>query len=155
MSTILSSLSAAQIKRAVAIKEQIENLELQLDGILDEVSEPIPAAGSGPAPKKRVMSAAAKARIGAAQKAIWATKKRARAAQTVTLPVVAPKGGRGADARAKAAASPRNSGTQPGAKAEANPATPKSKRRLSAAGRANIIAATKARWARYNAAKKA
>lgn len=143
MSTILSSLSAAQIKRAVAIKEQIENLELQLDGILDEASEPTPAAGSGPAPKKRVMSAAAKARIGATQKAIWAAKKRAQAAQTVTLPVVAPKGVkgvRGADARVKA---------------EANPANPKPKRRLSAAGRAKIIAATKARWARYNAAKKA
>ena len=33
------------------------------------------------------------------------------------------------------------------------PATAKPKRKLSAAGRANIIAATKARWARVDAAK--
>ena len=154
MSTLLSSLSAAQIKRAVAIKEQIENLESQLDGLLDEVSETTPAA-PGPTPKKRVMSAAAKARIGAAQKAIWAAKKRAQVAKTVTQPTVASKVVHGADTRAQAAASPRKRGTKPAQGAVAGVATPKPKRRLSAAGRAKIIAATKARWARYNAAKKA
>ena len=89
MSSILNSLSAAQLKRAVAIKEQIENLEMELS---------------------RLGESSLKAARGAA-------------------PIIAPKKGD------KTAAKP--------------------KRHISAAGRARIIAATKARWARYNAAKKA
>ena len=65
----ISSLSAEQLRRAAAIKEQIDSLENELGKILGG------AAGSGSG--KRVMSASARARIGAAQKARWAKAKAA------------------------------------------------------------------------------
>jgi hypothetical protein len=151
MSTILSSLSAAQIKRAVAFKEQIEELRAQLDGLLDEIPASTPPAGT--APQKRVMSAAARAKIGAAQKAIWAAKRRAQAPYTVAQPANAAKIARNAGVRAVAPAS--RSGRLAEPQAKPSPVSPKPKRHLSSAGRARIIAATKARWAKYNAAKKA
>ena len=73
MSSILNSLSAAQLKRAVAIKEQIEELETKLSGILGEAPKAAPIA----APKKRTMSAAARAKISAAQKARHAARRAA------------------------------------------------------------------------------
>jgi hypothetical protein len=153
MSTLLSSLSAAQIKRAVAIKEQIEELQARLDGLLDEVPAAIPPATAGTAPKKRVMSAAARAKIGAAQKAIWAAKRRAQAPKTAAQAADKPKIVRGAGVRGWPLVS--RSDRWAGPKDKPSPVSPKPKRRLSSAGRARIIAATKARWARYNAAKKA
>jgi hypothetical protein len=69
----LSKLSAAQLKRAVAIKEQIEALESQLNEIFGESASSngvtLPASQ---APAKRAVSAAARARMAAAQKARWA-----------------------------------------------------------------------------------
>ena len=44
------------------------------------------------------------------------------------------------------------SSTEPTTAPATKPAAPKKKRRLSAAGRAAIIAGTKARWARFHAA---
>ena len=63
----ISNLSADQLRRAAAIKEQIDALENELGRILGG------AAGSGSG--KRVMSASARARIAAAQKARWAKVK--------------------------------------------------------------------------------
>jgi hypothetical protein len=63
----ISSLSAEQLRRAAAIKEQIDALESELGRILGG------AAGSGSG--QRVMSASARARIAAAQKARWAKVK--------------------------------------------------------------------------------
>lgn len=60
----ISSLSAEQLRRAAAIKEQIDTLESELGKILGGAAE----SGTG----KRVMSASARARIAAAQKARWA-----------------------------------------------------------------------------------
>ena len=77
MSSILNSLSVAKLKRAVAIKEQIENLEKELSGILGEAPKAAPIA----APKKRTMSAAARAKISAAQKARHAARRAAAAPQ--------------------------------------------------------------------------
>jgi hypothetical protein len=62
-----STLSAVQLRRAAAIKEQIDALENELGTILGG------AAGSGSG--TRVMSASARARIAAAQKARWAKVK--------------------------------------------------------------------------------
>jgi hypothetical protein len=73
---LLASLSVQQLKRAVQIKQQIEALDLELAQILD-------AKPSAPAPvrprRKRTMSAAAKAKIAAAQKARWAKRRNAAA----------------------------------------------------------------------------
>ena len=75
---LLASLSVHQLKRALQIKQQIETLDLELAQILG-------AKPSAPAPvrprRKRTMSAAAKAKIAAAQKARWAERKNAVAPQ--------------------------------------------------------------------------
>lgn len=122
MNNILN-LSVAQLKRAVAIKEQIESLLSELASISGttpaSATAPSVAAAVAPAPakKKNVMSPAARAKISAAQKARWATVKETSATT------------------AKATAAPA---------AEAK----KKKRKLSPEGRANIVAAAKARWAK-------
>jgi DNA polymerase/3'-5' exonuclease PolX len=65
--------SAAQLKRAVGIKERIEDLEKELTGLLG-----IPEAISvgGVIRRHRKMSAAARAKISAGAKARWAKIKR-------------------------------------------------------------------------------
>ena len=123
----LSDLSAAQLRRAAALKERIEKLHKKLAGILGSAS-PAPAAGDG-GRKKHKRSAAARARMAAAQKARWAkikgTTKSAPAAITVPVDIAAP---------------------------VAKPARKKWK--LSAAGKARIKAANQAYWAKIKAAQK-
>ena len=75
MSSMINNLSAAQLKRAVAIKEQIEKLETELSSIQGESGKSAPSAVPVVATKKRTMSAAAKAKISAAQKARWAKER--------------------------------------------------------------------------------
>jgi hypothetical protein len=73
----INSLSAQQLRRAAAIKERIDTLQNELGKIL---------GGNGATPAasgKRTMSAGARARIAAAQRARWAKvkgKKPAKAA---------------------------------------------------------------------------
>jgi hypothetical protein len=121
--TNLIDLTTSQLNSIIAIKEQIEALQGQIDSIVAG-----DGGGDSPAPTivtkpHRRRSAAVRARMAAAARARWAKIK-----------------GTGAT--------------------DAKPPK-KGKRRLSAAGRAAIIAATKARWARVkgtpskpNAAKK-
>ena len=76
MNTSLANLSAEQLRRAAAIKEQIESLEKELQQIFGAPSKadsPLP-----PRKKKRRMSAAARAKISAAAKARWAKVKAAK-----------------------------------------------------------------------------
>jgi hypothetical protein len=67
MSNLLNTLSIAQLKNAVALKEQIARLEGQLASLLGGPATPV-ASGT----KKGGMSAAGRARIVAAQKKRWA-----------------------------------------------------------------------------------
>jgi len=68
MSNLLS-LSSAQLKRAAAIKDQIEGLNHELAGLLGaSASATKPAKAS----KKGGMSPAGRARVAAAQRARWA-----------------------------------------------------------------------------------
>ena len=77
----LLDLTVTQLKRAVAIKEQIETLNKELRSILGAPSVP------GAAPKKHgAMSAAVKKKIAAAQKARWANLRRAKAAALSVKP---------------------------------------------------------------------
>ena len=72
MSSIIN-LSAQQLQRAAAIKEQIQSLEKELGRILDSSTKLVAVAA---APKKRrKMSVAGRARISAAAKARWAKVK--------------------------------------------------------------------------------
>jgi hypothetical protein len=71
-------LTVTQLKRATAIKEQIEDLNKELRGILGA-----PANTRAAPKKKRTMSTATKKQIAAAQKARWANLRRAKPATPV------------------------------------------------------------------------
>ncbi len=71
----LSDLTINQLKRAAAIKEQIDKLNKELGSIIGASAKP------GAAPKnKRSMSASVKRKIAAAQKTRWANLRRAKPA---------------------------------------------------------------------------
>ena len=70
MSSIIN-LSAQELRRAAEIKEKIQSLEGEMNRILG----PSPSVSTTAAKPKRKMSAAARARIAAAQKARWAKVK--------------------------------------------------------------------------------
>jgi hypothetical protein len=70
----LALLSVQQLKRALEIKQAIENLEKELGQFLG--AEPT-VARPAPRSRKRKMSATARARISAAQTARWAERKKA------------------------------------------------------------------------------
>lgn len=72
-----SSVTVEQLKRAVEIKEQIEQLNAELASILggQETGNARPAVAGVQSGKRRGMSAAARAKIAAAQRARWAKAK--------------------------------------------------------------------------------
>jgi hypothetical protein len=105
--TPLNSLSVAQLREAIAIKEQIEQFETQLASSFGETTTP-EIAGK----KHRRMSAAGRARMVAAARARWAKINDTQATPT------------------------------------------KKKRKMSAEGRARISATAKARWKKAMAAGK-
>ena len=72
MSTLLSSLSVQQLRKAVTLKEKIQSLEKELGQLLGSSTNP--AAHAVPK-KKWKMSAAAKAKLSAKMKMIWARRK--------------------------------------------------------------------------------
>ena len=77
----LFDLTITQLKRATAIKEQIEALNKELRSILGA------SAKSGAAlKKKRTMSASVKKKIAAAQKTRWANLRRAKPATRSVKP---------------------------------------------------------------------
>lgn len=82
MASIISKLSVSQLQRAIAIRQQIERLQAELEAIASVTEAPVrrpytrsEAARVAPGRKKWTMSPEARARIGAAQKARWAKKK--------------------------------------------------------------------------------
>jgi hypothetical protein len=65
----IANLSVQQLRKAATLKEKIESLEKELGRILGSPTKPVAHV----VPKKRrKMSAVARAKIGAAQKARWA-----------------------------------------------------------------------------------
>lgn len=75
--TKINDLTTDQLKRIVAIKEQIEGLRSQIDSIAaggDEAPTP-PAYGAKPLKKKHRMSRAGRAAIAAGARARWAKIK--------------------------------------------------------------------------------
>jgi hypothetical protein len=93
-------LTVSQLKRAAAIKEQIEKLNKELRTILGP-----PARSRAALKKSQTMSASIKKRIAAAQKARWATLRRAkRAAAKAARPALKTKKRVGAATRAKLSA---------------------------------------------------
>jgi hypothetical protein len=137
--TDLLNLSTAKLKRIIALKQQIERLSAQLQSLAGGPAIP----GGKPPKKKWTMSASARAKIGAAQKARWAK------VNAVATPAEKKRTMSAAGRAAVAAAQKAR-----WAKIHAAAATPaKKKRTISAAGRAKIAAAAKARWAKVRAEK--
>ena len=151
-------LTIDQLKRAITIKEQIQKLEADLASVLGgstpvRASSPVQAAAAAKRPGKRVVSAAARAKMAASQRARWAKKAGA-------TPAKAPqkkKGGLSPEGRARLAAlmkarwAERKKGA-PALNASAKPAAAakpakKKKRNISPEARAKMAAAARRRWA--------
>ena len=75
-------LTINQLKRAVSIKEQMENLGRELRNIFDAPADSM-AAGRN---KRRGMSAAQRRKIAAAQKARWAKLRRGKSTKLSAKP---------------------------------------------------------------------
>ncbi len=74
-STLLSSLSAQQLRRAASLRERIDALEKELTKILGVTVEPASGSASAARQPKKRFSAKTRARMAAAQKARWAARK--------------------------------------------------------------------------------
>jgi len=92
----LATLSVKQLKRAVAVRLQIDHLQSELARITG--AKVLRLKNGAPRRMKRRMSASAKARISAAMKARWA---KSRGKQRVPRPAVAKAKGRSPDAPSK------------------------------------------------------
>ena len=153
----INELTPTQLRQAADLKEQIEKLQNQLV-VLGGSGSGMPSPFKKAKPAKRKMSAAARAKIAAAQKARWAKQK--GITQTVkTIPAPKPakgKSGMSAEGKARIVAAQKarwaaiKAGKKPAIKA-AKPA--KKKFTMSAAAKAKISAAAKARWAKIKGAK--
>jgi hypothetical protein len=75
----LLNLSAAQLRRAALMLEEIETLNAKLAALEGSKATPVVVANDE-APRKRKMSAAGRARVIAAQKKRWAKIKAAKKA---------------------------------------------------------------------------
>jgi hypothetical protein len=147
--TNLTTLTTSQLRQIIAIKEQIEKLEGEIDSIAAGGSGgEIPILPAEEAPKKRRRSAAVRARMAAAQRARWAEIKGTGA--TDSKP--AKRGKRRISAAGRAAMSA--AGKARWAKVKGTSATPKPARkdwRSSPEVRAKLSAAAKLRWAKARA----
>jgi hypothetical protein len=125
--------SIDQLKRAIALAEQIQQLKAELAGIVGDSSSvtSAPKAVAFPTKKtgKRTMSPVTIAKMKAAQQARWAKKK------------------------GEAVISAVETAVQTAVKSTEKIAK-KAKRKLSPEGRARIVAALKARWAAKKKAQK-
>jgi hypothetical protein len=134
----MMNITPTQLRKAANLQEKIQSLQKELGQLLGGSAQPIAA------PKKRKVSAAGRARMRAAQKARWAKikgkapKKRKLSAQGL------------ANIRAGVAKRMAAQG-----KASATKPAQKPKKKFSAAARAALSAAAKARWAKVKAQGKA
>jgi hypothetical protein len=157
----INNLSLTQLKKAVALKEQISELEGELAALLGTTLEagPVAAPAVSLGRKKGQMSAAGRARIIAAQKARWAKVKALKVASAPAAKPMAsarkkPMISAAGIARIKAAQKLRWAKAKAGkGAAPAATAKPTKKWKLSAAGLAKIKAANKAYWAKKKAGK--
>ena len=91
----IANISATELRQAASIKDQIEKLQKALTLILGTAT---PAAAAPAVSKKRKMSKAAKAKLSAKLREIWAKRK---AAKLLTAVVQKPKAKRKMSAAAK------------------------------------------------------
>jgi hypothetical protein len=145
----ISDLSTAQLQRIIAIKQQIEDLQSQLDSVADGGAAPI-KRGPGRPKGKRKMSAAGRAAIAAGARLRWA-KIKGNGASSEPVKVKRTLSPAHKRKLIKALAKARKVRL---ANLKGNQVTPepaKKDRRSSPATRAKLAAAAKARWARVKA----
>jgi hypothetical protein len=144
----ITELTTTQLRQILAIKEQIETLQSQIDSIAGGGEIPIPAVEEAPTTRRRRVSVAGRARMAAAQQARWAKIKGTGAADFKP----AKRRKRRISAAGRAAMSA--AGKARWAKVKGTSATRKPARkdwRSSPAVRAKLSAAAKARWAKARA----
>jgi hypothetical protein len=142
------NITPTQLRKAADIQERIQSLQEELGQLLGgEVSTP---AQRNEAPRKRKFSAAARARMRAAQKARWA---RIKGIAPEAEPAQKPKRKMSAQglANIRAGVAKRMAAQ---ARAGATKPVKKVKKHFSAAARAALAAAIRARWAKVKAAGK-
>ena len=130
------TITAQQLRQAADIQEKIQSLQKELNQILGATVESAPSES----PKKRKMSAAGRRAIAAAAKARWAKIKGTAPKRKLSAQGIA-------NIRAGVA-------RRMAARGKASAAKPVRKRNLTAAGRAALSAAAKARWANAKRAGK-
>jgi chromosome segregation ATPase len=138
-----------QLRKAADIKERIDALQNELTELLG-ASGPAETATTE-APRKYKFSAAARAKMRAAQKARWAKIK---GTAPEAEPPQKPKRKQLSEAKLKALAKAREARWAKIKETKPGKAAQKPKRKFSAAGRAALSAAAKARWAKVKAAGK-
>ena len=133
----LINLTPKELRKAANLQEKIQSLQKELGQLLDGGEIPVPFVK---APQKRRMSAAGRRAIAAAARARWAkvkgTKPGRKAGRKMSAKGLA-------NIRAGVLKRMKNQGK-----------ATKPKRKMSAAGRAALAAAAKARWAKAKAAGK-
>ena len=109
--SLITNLSAQQLRQAADLKEEIVVLEKELAQLLGSAGLTVVSKG----PKKKfTMSAAAKAKISAAAKLRWAKVRGAKpAAKSKASPAPKKKGGMSAAGRAKISLPPKHGGLRP------------------------------------------
>jgi hypothetical protein len=133
----ITDLTPKQLRKAANLQEKIQSLQGELTGIF---GHGVPTPNAGPTGKRK-FSASARARMRKAQKARWAkikgTKPGRKAGRKMSAKGLA-------NIRAGVLKRMKNQGK----------IARKLKRKMSAAGRAALAAAAKARWAKAKAAGK-
>lgn len=135
------------------LRAERTNLVIQLrhvDAALTVLGK-LPGGSSYTRPR-RTLSATARKRISAAQKARWANRASGGAGGAARP--ARPKRTMSVAARRRIAAAQRARWAKQKSAAQSTPGNPRPKRRISAAGIARIREAAKARWARVRAEKK-
>ena len=155
-----------QLKRGIAIFQQIESLHQELADVLGNHSAPVAKAASAPAAqsdgRKGKRSAATISKMKASQQARWA-KVKAPAAEKTPAPVKK-KGEMSAEGRARIVAAQKArwakikgetapAASKPAAKAKAEAPAKQKRKPMSPATKVKMAAAMKARWAAAKAGK--
>jgi hypothetical protein len=144
IASTMMNITPQQLRKAADIQERIQSLQEELGQLLG--GETIAPAQATEAPKKRKVSAAARSKMRAAQKARWAKiKGTAPSAKPAPAPKKRKMSAQGL-ANIRAGVAKRM--------AAQDKVVQKPKREFSAAGRAALSAAAKARWAKAKKAGK-
>ena len=151
----ITALTPAQLRQAADIQEKIQSLQVELNALLGGGETPTPVATEAPEqPKKRGMSAAARARIGAAARARWAKLRAEKGEAGVVRKPKRKLSAKGlANIRAGAAKRWAKKNATATAAISSSPAE-KPKRKMTAAWKKSLALARKARWAKVKRAGK-